>query len=61
MYLRIGFIDTQERELNGRLICCNENIIFNVTWFIHNPDLILQAPYNIRNAVKSALLLNKYQ
>jgi hypothetical protein len=55
MYLRIRFIGTQERELNERLIYCSENIIFNVTWFFHNPDLTLQAHYNIRNADKKCL------
>jgi len=55
MYLRIKYIGTQEKELNGRLIYCSENIIFNVTWFIHNPDLTLQAPYSIRNADKKCL------
>jgi hypothetical protein len=55
MYFRIRFIGTQERQLNGRLIYRSENIIFNVTWVIHNPDLTLQAPYNIRNGDKKYL------
>jgi hypothetical protein len=58
MCLHLRFIGTQERELNGRFIYCSENIVFIVTWFMHNPDLTLQAPYNIRNGDKNCLTTN---